>query len=294
MANPLPAEFVRRPAEFDALMRLLLAQNRESPVAITAALSGAGGYGKTTMATAICHDQQIRNTFKDGILWVTLGQSASQLTLINEITALSRHLSGERESFTGLNEATNRLIELLGERDLLLVIDDVWNLDHARPFLQGGPRCARLITTRNLDTLPGGAHKVKVDAMKQGEAVALLAAGFESDPDLRLATNDLIGLAGRLGEWPLLLKLVNGYLRKSAENENRTLPDAVARAKQALDKRGLTYFDVRDSDQRKDAVAKTIGVSFDLLTTARSKSGMWKPANVWPRFTPTGCCIAVR
>jgi hypothetical protein len=50
MADPLPAEFVRRPAEFDALMRLLLAQNRESPVAITTALSGAGGYGKTRQA----------------------------------------------------------------------------------------------------------------------------------------------------------------------------------------------------------------------------------------------------
>jgi predicted ATPase len=178
MANPLPAEFVRRPAEFDALMRLLLAQNRESPVAITAALSGAGGYGKTTMATAICHDQQIRNTFKDGILWVTLGQSASQLTLINEITVLSRQLSGERESFTGLNEATNRLIELLGERDLLLVIDDVWNPDHARPFLQGGPRCARLITTRNLDTLPSNAQSVKVDAMRPSEAIEMFHLGM--------------------------------------------------------------------------------------------------------------------
>src|SRR5215470_16334063 len=137
MADPLPAEFIQRPAEFEALMRLLLAQNRESPVGITAALRGAGGYGKTTLATAICHDQRIRITFKDGTLWVTLGESASQLTLINEITSLCRHLSGERESFTSLNEATSRLIELLGDRDLLLVIDDVWNLDHARPFLQG-------------------------------------------------------------------------------------------------------------------------------------------------------------
>jgi hypothetical protein len=265
MADPLPAEFVRRPAEFDELVRLLLAQNRESPVAITA-LSGAGGYGKTTMATAICHDQRIRNTFKDGILWVTLGESTSQLTLINQITVLSRKLNGERESFTGLNEATNRLIELLGERDLLLVIDDVWNLDHARPFLQGGPRCARLITTRNLNTLPTNAQAVKVAEMKRDEAVALVGTGFEKYADLTTVRNELNALAERLGKWPLLLKLVNGYLRKSAENENRALPNALARAKQALDRRGLTYFDVRDSDQRNDAVAKTIGISLDLLT----------------------------
>src|SRR5262245_49570568 len=292
MARPLPAEFVRRPDEFDELVRLLLAQNRDSPGAITAALRGAGGYGKATLATAICHDQRIRNTFKDGILWVTLGENPGDLT--SRVEELIHQLIGDRPGFTQIEAAITRLKELLEDRALLLVIDDLWNNAHLRPFTQGGPRCARLITKRNLDTLPGGVHKVKVDAMKQNEAVALLGAGFEKGADLPTVRNELNALAKRLGEWPLLLKLVNGYLRRSAENENRTLPDAVARAKQALDKRGLTYFDVRDSDQRKDAVAKTIGVSFDLLTTARSKSGMWKPANVWPRFTPTGCCIAVR
>jgi hypothetical protein len=264
MADPLPAEFIQRPAEFEALMRLLLAQNREGPVAITAALRGAGGYGKTTLATAICHDQRIRNTFKDGILWVTLGEDPGDLT--SHVEELIHQLSGDHPSFTGIEAAIPRLKELIEDRALLLVIDDLWNNAHLRPFTQGGPRCARLITTRNLDTLPNGVHKVKVDAMKQGEAVALLAAGFEGNPDLRLVTNDLIALSGRLGEWPLLLKLVNGYLRKSAESENRTLSDAVAGAKQRLDRRGLTYFDFSDSNQRKDAVAKTIGVSLDLLT----------------------------
>ncbi len=89
MADSLPADFVQRPEEFEALVRLLLAQNRESPVAITAALRGAGGYGKTTLAAAVCHDQRVRNTFKDGILWATLGESASQLTLNSSATATS-------------------------------------------------------------------------------------------------------------------------------------------------------------------------------------------------------------
>jgi hypothetical protein len=38
---------------------------------------------------------------------------------------------------------------LLADRDILLVIDDVWNSTHLEPFLQGGKRCARLVTTRN-------------------------------------------------------------------------------------------------------------------------------------------------
>ena len=256
--------FIQRPEEFDRLIALLLDKNREEPVAITAALCGAGGYGKTTLARAICHDERVQNAFDDGILWVTLGEDPGDLTL--RVEELIYHLSGDRPGFTNLEAAITRLKELLGDRDRLLVIDDLWNNAHLRPFTQGGPRCARLITTRNLDTLPDGVHKVKVDAMKQNEAVALLGAGFDKHTDLPTVRNKLNALAERLGEWPLLLKLVNGYLRKSAENKNRSLPDAVARAKQALDKRGLTYFDVRDSGERKNAMAKTIGISLDLLT----------------------------
>ncbi len=256
--------FIPRPEEFDQIVALLLDQKREEPVAITAALRGAGGYGKTTLARAICHDERVQNAFDDGILWVTLGENPGDMT--TRVEELIHQLSGDRPGFTNLEAAIMRLKELLEDRDLLLVIDDLWNNAHLRPFTQGGPRCARLITTRNLDTLPGGVHKVKVDAMKQNEAVALLGAGFENRADLPAVRNDLNALAERLGKWPLLLKLVNGHLRKSAENENRTLPDAVARAKQALDRRGLTYFDVRYSDQRNDAVAKTVGVSLDLLT----------------------------
>jgi hypothetical protein len=255
--------FVPRPEEFDQLVALLLDQNREEPVAITAALRGAGGYGKTTLARAICHDERVQNAFDDGILWVTLGENPGDLT--SRVEELIHQLSGDRPGFTNIEAAIARLKELLEDRDLLLVIDDLWNNAHLRPFMQGGPRCARLITTRNLDTLPNGIHKVKVDSMKQNEAVSLLSAGFEEYTDLPTVGNELNALADRLGEWPLLLKLVNGYLRKSAENENRTLPDAVVRANHALDRHGLTYFDDRYGDQRYDAVAKTIGISLDLL-----------------------------
>ena len=45
--------------EFEKLIGKLLNAKREEPIAITAALRGAGGYGKTTMARAICHDERI-------------------------------------------------------------------------------------------------------------------------------------------------------------------------------------------------------------------------------------------
>ncbi len=266
MVDDLPDDFVPRDEEFEQIIGLLLDEQREEPVAITAALRGAGGYGKTTLARAVCHDERIQDAFDDGVLWVTLGETPGEL--LGKVEDLIEMLSGQRPGFTNLEAAITRLKELLEDRDLLLVIDDVWQSAHLRPFTQGGKRCARLITTRNLDVLPGGAHKVKVDAMKQHEAVALLSAGFEGAPGLAVAAGELGRLAARLGEWPLLLKLANGYVRRSVEHESRPLPAAVARAHQALDRRGLTYFDVRDSQQRNDAVAKTIGISLELLTEA--------------------------
>ena len=177
MVEDLPEGFVRRPGEFDRLLKLLVDERREEPVAITAALKGAGGYGKTTLAKALCHDERIQDAFDDGILWVTLGENPGDLT--GRVEDLIVTLGDERPDFTAQDAAVNRLKELLADRDILIVIDDVWDRGHLNPFIQGGPHCARLITTRNLDTLPASAAKVPVDAMQQEEATALLAAGLD-------------------------------------------------------------------------------------------------------------------
>ena len=74
MAPDLPRPFVPRPREFEAVLNLLLDRTHQNPVAITTALHGAGGHGKTTLATALCHDDRVIEAFDDGIVWVTLGQ----------------------------------------------------------------------------------------------------------------------------------------------------------------------------------------------------------------------------
>ena len=261
MVEDLPEGFVPRPGEFDQLLRLLTDEQRKEQIAITAALKGAGGYGKTTLAKALCHDELIQEVFDDGILWITLGENLSDLT--GRIEDLIVRLGYERSGYTTLDAAVSRLKELLADRDILIVIDDVWDRAHLNPFIQGGPHCARLITTRNFDTLPVGAERVHVDAMQPEEATALLAMGLDQDAGLR---RDLARLALRLGEWPLLLRLVNSALRSRIENDRQSPRDAITWIHRALDKRGLTYFDARNSDARHQAVVTTIGVSLDLLS----------------------------
>ncbi len=107
------------------------------------------------MAKALCHDERIQDAFDDGILWVTLGENPGDLT--GRVEDLIVTLGHERPGFTTPDAAVNRLKGLLADRDILIVIDDVWDRAHLNPFIQGGPRCARLITARNFDTLPAGA-----------------------------------------------------------------------------------------------------------------------------------------
>ncbi|MEA3324138.1 MAG: TIR domain-containing protein [Euryarchaeota archaeon] len=257
MVEDLPEYFVERSYEFNELVSCLLNCECGDAIAITAALRGAGGYGKTTLARAICHDYRIQEAFYDGILWVTLGENPGDLT--GRVEDLIKILTGKQSDFAGLDATTSRLAELLADRHILIVIDDVWNRAHLKPFVQGGPLCARLITTRDSSSLPGSAVKIPVDAMQKDEAVELLKTGLPPVSD-----DALQKLATRLGKWPLLLKLVNGALREQVSLD----PDvysALDYVNESLTELGLTAFDADDPQARDQAVAATLGVSIEIL-----------------------------
>ncbi|MFB3133774.1 MAG: NB-ARC domain-containing protein, partial [Rhodothermales bacterium] len=260
MVEELPGNYVHRTGLFGELVELLVDDERGNPKAITAALRGAGGFGKTTMARALCRDIRARYVFFDGILWTTLGEKPDHLA--GKVEDLIYALSEKRPGFADVADASNHLRALLEDKNVLLVIDDVWREADARPFLVGGKGCAWLLTTRNRDTLPRDSEEINVDEMEAAEAVQLLGAGlpFEDEPDA------FAKLAARLGEWPLLLNLVNRVLLDRVHRRGQPLPDALAYANTRLDRKGLRAFDRGDETARDLAVARTIGVSLDLLT----------------------------
>ncbi|MCG8358784.1 MAG: TIR domain-containing protein [Kiloniellales bacterium] len=263
MAEAPPEDFVEREAPLGALTEALLDAEREAPVAITAALRGAGGYGKTTLAQALCQREDIQDAFHDGILWVTLGEQPGELT--GRVQDLIHALSGERPGFATQEAASAHLAALLEDRQVLIVVDDVWNGADLGPFMKGGKGCARLITTRDNATLPKEAHRIAVDAMESTEAVELLCHGLPKD-----GIEGFDGLAERLGEWPLLLRLVNGVLHERIVAAGEPIPDALRYANQALDRRGITAFDAKDAAQRNEAVSATLAISLETLSEDES------------------------
>jgi hypothetical protein len=260
MAPDFPEGFVQRPREFKQLIAQLVEEKRECPIAITTALQGAGGYGKTTLAVALCHDDQIIGAFDDGILWITLGQNPN---ILGELTKLYETLTGDQPDFVDETQGKLKLREKLENRNCLLVIDDVWQKAHLEPFLEGGKQtCARLITTRRLD-LVMDTRRVRVDEMMPEESVALLAARLPGE-HRRRDLQPFLHLARRLMEWPLLLNLAAGVIRARLELGD-TLERALDYTNRTYEKRGLIAFDSKDAARRNDAVAKSIAATLELL-----------------------------
>jgi hypothetical protein len=93
MAPEPPQDFVERPREFDALKMQLLDAKGDAVAAITAALRGAGGYGKTTLAKKLAHDPDIQDAYFDGILWAVLGEKPDPRQIVLDQVVV---LTGER------------------------------------------------------------------------------------------------------------------------------------------------------------------------------------------------------
>jgi hypothetical protein len=277
MAGPLPENFVARPKETEELIASLLSGDRQRPVGVTAALRGAGGYGKTTLAKAICHDERVQEEFYDGILWVEIGKDPGDLTA--KVTDLIEVLTGERPGFANANVAGSQLGQILGDRHILLVVDDVWERRHADPFLVGGIRTARLITTRMQEALPLNTAAVPVDHMEESESLQILRSGLETEPNERL----LRDLAARLGRMPQSLTLVNKTLRERCEQG-----EAIDRAVEYVTRRFKKQFDYRE------AIATTLSLSLEQLDRREGARSRFYELAIFPEDARVPLSVVAR
>ncbi|GIF11649.1 NB-ARC domain-containing protein [Actinoplanes teichomyceticus] len=259
----LPELGGRRPIDRPDLTRRMLdflSDGSGATIGVTTALHGAGGFGKTTLASYVCSRPELRRLFPGGLLWLTVGQEKSGPELASMINDLCVHLTGERPSFTDPMQVGYYLGSLLDEREpTLLVVDDVWTEDQLRPLLIGGERCTRLVTTRVPAVIGDDARFIRVDQMEQQESAALLDAGLHGVSHGQ--RRRLLELTGR---WPLLLALVNGALRRTVR-DGGDMRDAAQDMIDRLSQYGPASLDVRVVDRRDRAVDTTVQASMALL-----------------------------
>ena len=142
---------------------------------------GQGGIGKTVLAAAAAHDPVVRAHFPDGVFWVTAGEQPDLAGL--QAGLLSRLGAASPAPWSAL-EGAALLRQALADRQVLLVIDDVWSAAAAQAFRVTGPRGRVLYTTRDPAVLAAaGAVAEPVGVLSPAAARQLLAriAGLPED-----------------------------------------------------------------------------------------------------------------
>ncbi|KAL2333606.1 hypothetical protein Fmac_014819 [Flemingia macrophylla] len=89
-------------------------------------LTGLGGSGKTTLATNLCWDEQIKGKFKENILFVTFSKTPMLKIIVER---LFEHYRYPVPEFQSDEDAVNQLGLWMRKSDaspMLLVLDDVW------------------------------------------------------------------------------------------------------------------------------------------------------------------------
>ncbi|HUD98300.1 MAG TPA: NB-ARC domain-containing protein, partial [Bryobacteraceae bacterium] len=76
---PIPSYFVSRPELSNPIRQRLLTRSNAAGVRRILAIRGLGGSGKSTIAAALAWDAEVRERFRDGVLWVILSQQPETL-----------------------------------------------------------------------------------------------------------------------------------------------------------------------------------------------------------------------
>jgi WD40 repeat protein len=238
-------------------------------VAITTALEGAGGFGKTTLADLVCADERVHEHFASRMYVVTIGRDVrAQAAIAAKVVETIEFITGHTTTYTDpalAGDELGRLLDQHPDRRTLLVLDDVWTREQLYPFLRGGRQCVRLITTRVPAVLPDTAVRVRVDQMTRVQAEAVLRRDLPLVPELLVS-----GLVKATGRWPLLLRLVNQAICKQVATGAE--PAAAAGAMLArLREQGPVAADpsmapdLGDPTQRRKLVRATILAATGLL-----------------------------
>jgi predicted ATPase/class 3 adenylate cyclase len=229
---PRPASsFVGRKAELEAVL------GRIEQGARLLTLTGPGGSGKTRLALEAA--TTLVPEYKAGVFWVGLA-ALRDATLVTEQIAQTLG-------------AKDGLAEHIGERELLLLLDNLEQVIEAAPqlskLLQACPNLTLLCTSRELLRVQGEVE-YEVPPLAAPEAVALFCARSNLG-----RSEEIANLCARLDNLPLAVELA------AARTKALSPAQIVDRLSSRLD----LLQGGRDADPRQQTLRATMEWSYDLL-----------------------------
>jgi DNA-binding SARP family transcriptional activator/tetratricopeptide (TPR) repeat protein len=169
-------------------------------------LSGKGGVGKTAIALHAAHAS--RPHYPDGQIFVQLQEADGQLIgPLEVLTRLLRALGIAPAALPeGIAERTAVYRTALGDRRVLIVLDDAVDTGQVLPLIPGSPNCAVIMTSRNrLLGLPGARH-FEIGDLDERTSVDLLARIIGPDR-VQAEAASALALTRLCGCLPLALRI---------------------------------------------------------------------------------------
>jgi len=201
-------------------------------------LTGPGGSGKTRLALEAA--ATLVPEYKAGVFWVGLA-ALRDPALVTETVAQTLG-------------AKDGLQEHIGERELLLLLDNLEQVVEAAPELSSlvaaCPHLTLLVTSRELLRVQGEVE-YPVPPLAEPEAVSLFCERAQLGPSEEIAQ-----LCARLDSLPLAVELA------AARTKALSPAQILARLSQRLD----LFKGGRDADPRQQTLRATIEWSYDLLS----------------------------
>ncbi|HEX2623278.1 MAG TPA: NB-ARC domain-containing protein, partial [Phototrophicaceae bacterium] len=143
---PLPSLIIGRSEALDEIKQRLGINSTDTDIRPVTIIQGWPGVGKSTLVAMLAHDPDIANQFPDGILWASLGESPG--ILAEMVTWADALRLSEPGRVRKIEEISAQLRAVLRDKRVLLIVDDVWQVEHAQPFRVGGQMCRLVMTSR--------------------------------------------------------------------------------------------------------------------------------------------------